>query len=78
MAVDALSKTEVYDRPVGRYCGDLIFTDTTTGTDHSRHAILEIKPRLMVGYWKLDENAGTIASDSSGNAGRRPYVRLFV
>jgi hypothetical protein len=65
--VDVLSKADVYDRPVGRYCGDLIFTDTTTGTDHSRHAILEIKPRLMVGHWKLDETSGRTASDSSGS-----------
>ncbi|HUS71559.1 MAG TPA: LamG-like jellyroll fold domain-containing protein, partial [Sedimentisphaerales bacterium] len=67
VAVDALSKAEVYDRPVGRYCGDIVFTDATAGMDHSHHAVLEIKPRLMVGHWKLDETAGTIASDSSGN-----------
>jgi len=65
--VDALSGTEVYDFPVGRYCGELIFTDTTAGKDHRRQAVLEIKPRSMVGYWKLDETTGTTASDTSGS-----------
>jgi len=46
--VDALSEPEVYDLPVGRYCGELIFTDTTAGKDHPRQAVLEIKPR---GQW---------------------------
>jgi len=67
VSVDALSGTEVYDLPVGRYCGELIFTDTTAGREHQRRAALEIKPRQMVAYWKLDETSGTTASDSSGN-----------
>ena len=67
ITVDALSSVDVYDWPVGRYCGELIFTDTTGGTDHARQAILEIKPRSMVAYWKLDETTGRTASDSSGN-----------
>ena len=65
--VDASSSSDVYDWPVGRYCGELVFTDTTGGTDHTRQAILEIKPRSMIAYWKLDESFGRTASDSSGN-----------
>jgi len=65
--VDALSGAEVYDLPVGRYCGELIFTDTAMGKEHPRQAVLEIKPRLMLAHWKLDETSGTTASDSSGN-----------
>jgi hypothetical protein len=64
--VDALSSADVFDWPVGRYCGELIFTDVTGGTDHISQAILEIKPRSMVAYWKLDETTGRTASDSSG------------
>ncbi|MGB2807147.1 MAG: C25 family cysteine peptidase [Sedimentisphaerales bacterium] len=67
VAVDALSGTEVYDLPVGRYCGELIFTDTAMAKDYPRQAALEIKPRLMVAHWKLDETSGTTASDSSGS-----------
>ncbi len=67
VTVDALSDTGIYDWPVGRYCGELVFTDGSTGTDHTRGAILEIKQRSMVTHWKLDETSGTIASDSSGN-----------
>jgi len=67
VTVDALSDTGIYDWPVGRYCGELIFTDTSTATDHTRAAILEIKQRSMVAHWKLDETSGTIASDSGGN-----------
>jgi hypothetical protein len=67
VVVDVLSKAEVYDRPVGRYCGELIFTDTTMGKEQVRQVILEIKPRSMVGHWKLDETSGRTANDSSGN-----------
>ncbi|MHC4640376.1 MAG: C25 family cysteine peptidase [Planctomycetota bacterium] len=67
VTVDALSDTGIYDWPVGSYCGELIFTDNSTGTDHTRQAILEIKQRSMVAHWKLDEISGRIASDSSGN-----------
>ncbi|NIP25692.1 MAG: hypothetical protein GWN67_15345 [Phycisphaerae bacterium] len=67
VTVDALSGTEVYDLPVGRYCGGLTFTDTALGREHPRQAVLEIKPRQMVAYWKLDETSGRTASDSSGN-----------
>lgn len=67
ITVDALSSADVYDWPVGRYCGEMIFTDTTAGTDHTRQAILEIKPRSMVAHWKLDETTGRTANDSSGN-----------
>ncbi|MHC4655810.1 MAG: LamG-like jellyroll fold domain-containing protein [Planctomycetota bacterium] len=67
VTIDALSGTEVYDLPVGRYCGELILTDTALGKDYSRQAALEIKPRSMVAHWKLDETSGTTASDSSGS-----------
>ena len=65
--VDALSSVDVYNWPVGRYCGEMIFTDTTGGTEYLRQAILEIKPRSMIAHWKLDETTGRTASDSSGN-----------
>lgn len=65
--IDALSSADVYDWPVGRYCGELIFTDTTAGTEYMRQAVLEIKPRSMIAHWKLDETTGRTASDSSGN-----------
>jgi hypothetical protein len=67
VTVDVLSGPEIYDWRVGRYCGDLIFTDTTNNTEHTREAVLEILPRLLVGHWKLDEATGTTATDSSGN-----------
>ena len=67
ITIDALSGTEVYDLPVGRYCGELIFTDMAQGKDYPRQAALEIRPRSMVAHWKLDETSGTTASDSSGN-----------
>jgi hypothetical protein len=67
VTVDVLSGPEIYDWRVGRYCGDLIFTDTTNNTEHTREAVLEILPRLLVGHWKLDETTGTTATDSSGN-----------
>jgi len=67
VGVDAVSGMEIYDWPVGRYCGELIFTDSSTGKDHTRHAILEIKKRSIVAHWKLDETSGTKAFDSSGN-----------
>lgn len=47
ITIDALSGTEVYDMPVGRYCGDLVFTETATSTDYPRQAALEIRPRSM-------------------------------
>ncbi|MHC4283905.1 MAG: C25 family cysteine peptidase [Planctomycetota bacterium] len=67
VTADALSGAEVYELPVGRYCGELTFTDTAMGREHKRQAVLEIKPRSMVAYWKLDETSGRTASDSSGN-----------
>jgi len=67
VTADALSGAEVYDLPVGRYCGEMIFTDTALGKEHPRQAVLEIKPRQMVAHWKLDETSGRSASDSSGN-----------
>jgi hypothetical protein len=67
VAVDALSGAQVYDLPVGRYCGELIFTDASAGKDHTRQAILEVKERSMIAHWKLDETSGRMASDSSGN-----------
>jgi hypothetical protein len=67
VAVDALSDTGINDWPVGRYCGELIFTDVSAGKDHTRQAVLEIKKRSMIAHWKLDETGGTKAFDSSGN-----------
>ncbi|MBN2269238.1 MAG: hypothetical protein JXN61_01405, partial [Sedimentisphaerales bacterium] len=51
---------------VGTYEDTITFTDTTNGIVEQRSVALEIHPHETVGHWKLDETAGTTASDSSG------------
>jgi concanavalin A-like lectin/glucanase superfamily protein/PA14 domain-containing protein/peptidase C25-like protein/BACON domain-containing protein len=53
--------------PLGTHTATVTFTDTTNGIVCEREIRAIIQPRMLTGYWKLNETSGTSASDSSGN-----------
>jgi C1A family cysteine protease len=53
--------------PVGTYTDTVTFTNTTHNVSELRGVALEIVPRVVLAYWKLDETSGSVAQDSSGN-----------
>ena len=51
----------------GTYTNTITFSDTTHNIVTTRTIILEITPRTMLAYWKLNESSGSTAADVTGN-----------
>ncbi len=51
----------------GTHCGTITISNTTLNTVEQRTVVLNVYPKSLRGYWKLDETTGTTASDAAGN-----------
>ena len=51
----------------GTHYGTITLNNTTLSTVEKRTVVLTVNPKSLRGYWRLDETAGTTASDATGN-----------
>ncbi|MBN2377976.1 MAG: hypothetical protein JXD22_16380, partial [Sedimentisphaerales bacterium] len=66
-AVNITLNSQTAGLDVGTYEDTVTFTDTTHGIVYERRVVVNVYPRQMLGYWKLDETGGTTAADATVN-----------